>query len=144
MATSSRDGSAEAAFREDLKTTRRYRVSGFPTFLIRYDGKEMLIRSYQRYEAFRSLITTMSGGKVLDAIPEKTDENILKFVGKYGRVAPVEIRMAFDLSESETNSIIERLATKGQIKVTPAGNGTFIETSANPMDCDLATGICSL
>jgi putative protein-disulfide isomerase len=38
------DGSAEKAFQEDLETTRRYGVHGFPTLLFRHAGKELLLR----------------------------------------------------------------------------------------------------
>lgn len=138
------DGSAESAFRADLDTTRRYRVHGFPTFLIRYGGKETLIRSYQRYEAFRSLIDSLTAGAVPELVPEKTEENILAFIGKYGRVAPAEICMAFDLSERETTDILGQLAAKGQVRIVPAGNGAFVETESNPQVCDVRTGICGL
>lgn len=138
------DGSAEAAFHEDLRTTSQYGVRGFPTFLIRYGGKEMLVHSYQRYEAFRSLISTLSNGAVQDNVPERTDANILDFVSRYGRVAPVEIRMAFDLSESETGAIIDRLAAHGQVKSTPAGNGAFVEATGTSLTCDLKSGTCRI
>jgi putative protein-disulfide isomerase len=136
------DGSAENAFRSDLSLVRQYGVRGFPTFLIKYGVKETLIRSYQNYESFRVLITTLSGGIVKESIPAKTDKNILDFIIKYGRVAPVEIEMAFGLVGFETKAIIERLAAASQIKQIPVGNGKFIEPAGKPLECDPVTGVC--
>ena len=48
------DGSAEKAFYADLATTARYGVRGFPTFLLKYQGKETLVRGYQPFASIRA------------------------------------------------------------------------------------------
>ena len=58
------DGSAEAAFREDLKTTRRYGARGFPTFVFRYGGRETMLRGYQRFPAMQAVIEALSAGRL--------------------------------------------------------------------------------
>jgi putative protein-disulfide isomerase len=49
-------GKAQAAFEEDLYTTLQYRAHGFPTFLIKYEGKSTLLRGYQIYNNFKAVI----------------------------------------------------------------------------------------
>ncbi|WFD11883.1 DsbA family oxidoreductase [Tepidibacter hydrothermalis] len=136
------DGSAEAAFKEDLKTTYKYGVRGFPTFLIKYGKKEMLMRSYQSYESFKSIIDTISSGEVKDEIPNNTEKDILDFIEKYERVAPIEIMLSFDMNESETNTLIKKLEENNQCRTVQAGNGYYIEVIVRPMSCDQATGVC--
>ncbi|NTW72979.1 MAG: DsbA family protein, partial [Eubacteriaceae bacterium] len=54
------DGSAEAAFKEDLYITSQYGVRGFPTFMVKYGDKEILLRSYQSFEGFQSVIRSLT------------------------------------------------------------------------------------
>lgn len=138
------DGTAEAAFKEDLYTTRQYGVTGFPTFLIRYGDKEVLMRSYQGFNAFQSVIRSLAGDAVRDTAPEKTEENILAFIQRYGRVAPIEIQMSFDLSGIEVGEIIDHMQEKKLCRKIPAGNGLFIASVYNPMACDSDTGTCAI
>lgn len=138
------NGSAEAAFEEDLKTTQRYGVKGFPTFLVRYIEKEVLLRGYQSFDAFRSVIKTIAGDTIKEVIPDKSEENVLEFVRKHGRVAPVEIQVSFDYSNKEVQAVIENLNGRKLIEVVPAGNGPLIRLSNNPLSCDSNFGVCSI
>jgi predicted DsbA family dithiol-disulfide isomerase len=138
------DGSAEAAFQEDLYITQKYSVRGFPSFLIRYDGKEIMIRSYQSFESFQSVINSLASETVIDYMPENTEENILGFIKKYGRVAPVELQMSFDMTDKENDEIIDNLLKKNQCRTIQAGNGFFIEAVTSPMSCDAISGVCNL
>jgi predicted DsbA family dithiol-disulfide isomerase len=135
------DGTAETAFRADLALVRKYGVRGFPTFLVRFGEKEVLLRGYQNFESIKSVIKSLSGESALDQAPEKTEENLIAFVKKYNRVAPVEIQEAFELSQEEVHQLMTRLEAQKQIRITPAGNGFWVETQSEPMSCDNA-GFC--
>lgn len=137
------DGSAAAAFQEDLNITHKYGVRGFPSFLVRYEDKEYMMRSYQNFESFQALIKLLAK-ETVDTIPEKTEENILGFITRYGRVAPVELQMSFELTEKETNEAIQKLLEKKLCKTIPAGNGVLIEAVTSPMSCDPVSGVCSI
>jgi putative protein-disulfide isomerase len=138
------NGSAEKAFEQDLDTTRRYGVTGFPTFLIRFGKKEVLLRGYQRFETIQSVIESISGGSVKEHPLEKTDENILQFIKKYVSAAPVEIQMVFDLSDPEVNEVTERLITEWLIKKVPAGKGYLVETTDPHMSSNGEMRTCSV
>lgn len=136
------DGSAEKLFREDLKITREYGVRGFPTFILKYGDKKIMLRGFQSYDSVKSVIKSLTGNEVLEIIQDKTENNVMNFIKKYERVVPVEIKEAFDYLDSELKAVIENLINKNLIKVNPAGNGFFIETTINPMSCNSDSGLC--
>ncbi len=137
------DGSAESAFYNDLLITKNYGVRGFPAFLIRYGEREVMIRSFQNYEAFKSVIFSLVGGEISEKIPERSEESILYFIKKYGRVALVEIQECFEITNDETQKFIDLLVKEGKCRVIEVGNGSFIEIIENPMFCDPVSGVCS-
>jgi putative protein-disulfide isomerase len=137
------DGSAEAAFEKDLQSTAEFGAQGFPTFLVKYGEKGILLRGYQRYATFQAVIKTLAGESIREQAPEKSEENVLAFIEKQGRVAPVEIQTAFALTADEQQQMVDSLLSKQLISRTPAGNGLFIQRAANPMVCDPVTGLCA-
>lgn len=103
-----------------------------------------MLRSYQNFEGFRSVISALTGNQLKEQIPVKSTENILGFIKKYSRVAPIEIETAFDLSKSELDTILEDLNNKGLIRLIPAGNGLFIETVSKSLECNPTTDQCNI
>jgi len=137
------DGSAEKAFREDLETTHRYGVRGFPTFVFRCGERELMLRGYQSFSAMQAVIGTLSGGELQGRPPEKSAENVLAFIRTYGRAAPIEMLTAFDLTPEELEAILGDLAEEGRVRRVAAGNGCFWEILASGPVCDPETGICA-
>lgn len=137
------DGSAEAAFEQDLRLTAEFGAQGFPTFLVKYGEKGILLRGYQRYASFQAVIKTLAGERVREQAPQKSEENVLAFIEKHGRLAPVEIQTAFNLSAAEQQQFVDSLRSKQLIRLTSAGNGWFIQRTGNPLVCDLETGVCA-
>lgn len=138
------NGSAEMAFKEDLKITQKYGVHGFPTFLVRFGEKEILLRSYQSFESFQSVINSLTGGVIVDKKVDKKEEKFLEFIQKYGKVAPVELQTSFDMDEKENWRAIESLIKNNLCRKIQVGNGFFIEAISNPMSCNSKTGVCNL
>lgn len=138
-----KDGSAETAFREDLETTRRYGARGFPTFVLRYGEREMMLRGYQSFPAMQACIESLSGERLQGLAPERTPENLLGFIRAYGRAAPVEMSTVFDLSIGELETMLSGLAEAGLIRRVVAGNGYFCEPLASAIGCDAESGICT-
>ena len=136
------DGSAEAAFNEDLKMTSAYWVMGFPAFLIRYHEKELLLRGFQSFERINKVISSMTKGEVLPKEIKVSEKEILAFVTRYNRVAPIEIQTTFNLSAEETNKYIISLINKKILKKIEMGNGYFVSI-IDDLICDPVTGICT-
>ena len=121
------DGTAQAAFEMDLATTKAYKVGILPTFIVRYDGKEKVLKNYQSVEDFERCIQALSNNELTSRVPEASEETIIQFIKTYGRVAPLEIMMAFEVDMDETMNHVHALEQKELIILQSAGNGIFID-----------------
>jgi len=136
-------GPAQRAFEQDLATTAEYGARGFPSFLVKYGEKEMVIRGYKRYEDFKALIGHLTGGEIQERPVSASEESIMAFITRYGSVAPIEIQMTFDLTNDELKTVVSSLLTKKRIQKREAGNGFFISPKVSTA-CDSATGVCGI
>jgi len=136
-------GAAQEAFEQDLATTAKYGARGFPSFLLKYEGKEMVIRGYKKYDEFKALIEHLSGGEIQERPVPADEASIMAFITRYGAVAPVEIQMTFDLTQDELKTIIDSLLNKHVIRTREAGNGYFISLKVSAAACD-STGVCAV
>jgi helix-turn-helix protein len=125
-----------------LRTTATYGVRGFPTTLVKYGEKEVLLRGYQSFETVKSVISSLTEGTLKEKSTLKSEEALLAFIVANKRVAPVEIITAFDYSAAEWQTIMVNLIERSLIKVAPAGNGVLIEAAGDPLSCDPVTGLC--
>jgi predicted DsbA family dithiol-disulfide isomerase len=137
-------GRAQAAFEEDLFTTSQFRANGFPSFLVEYKGKRIMLRGYQRYESFKAVIDNLCNGEIQERPIAATEDAIMDFIITYGTVAPVEIQTAFDLPASGVVSILGVLLQKKRITQRPAGNGSFVSPLADPAACDPSASACRI
>ena len=119
------NGTAEQAFLEDMRQCRQRHVTGFPSFLItNAAGEELMFFGFQPYSTFVELFERLDAGvRLRDAAA--SDESILAFIRRYGKVAPREVAEVFSLSPGETGDWLERLAGKELISRQKAGNGWF-------------------
>jgi len=138
------DGSAERVFAEDRALIGRWRTRGFPTFLLRWNKGELLLRGHQTFRQFQAVITTLTGSALVGTAPAKSAEAILAFLQSYGRVAEVELREVFDLNGVELAMRLDSAELKSRIRFSPAGNGGFWEASPATMTCDTNTGQCTV
>lgn len=137
-------GPAQKAFEEDLALTAQYQAHGYPTFLVRFGEKETLLRGYKRYEEFKAVIEYLANGTINERLVPASEEAIMAFIRTYGSVAPIEIKMAFDLTDAELKSTVDSLLTQQMISGREAGNGYFISPVTSSMACDTATGVCAV
>lgn len=121
------DGTAQEAFEMDLATTKANEVQLLPTFIVRYEGKVIVLENYQKVEDFERAIQQLCNNEITSSIPEASAETVLEFIRTYGRVVPLEIMMTFDLEEKETMKIVQALEQKNLVKVRSAGNGMFVD-----------------
>lgn len=136
------DGSAEAAFRQDLEETRRYGARGFPTFVLRFGDQQIMLRGYQSFASMKAVIDEVSGGTLQERAPGTGADDILGFLAKYRRAAPVELATVFDLPPDDLEKTQTALEQDGRIRRVAVGNGYFWEPVAAEPFCDPETGIC--
>lgn len=137
------NGRAEAAFKEDLAEVRENRVGGFPAFLIEYGDKRMMLRGYNSYQDFKTVITSISQGEIREVEIETDEESVLDFINTYRSAAPVEIMTAFDLTPDDFEKIQSSLMEKQEVAKREAGNGYFLVPKADPMACG-SSGVCEV
>jgi len=137
------NGSAARAFADDRRFIAGHGASGFPTFLVRYGGKQTLLRGYQPLATFETLIAMVTMGAVKPVEIESSDDAVAAFIGQYDSVAPVEVAVAFGLDAADTAAALNRLAATGVIARRPAGNGEFVlALEARRGLCDSDAGAC--
>ncbi|MBV5265916.1 DsbA family protein [Pinisolibacter aquiterrae] len=138
------DGSAEQAFLSDRELIGRYRARGFPTFLLRWNKGELLLRGYQTFRQFQAVISTLTELSLVGTAPGKTTDALFEFLKTYDRAAEVELMEVFDLTRTELAELLTAPGLKNRIRFIPAGNGGFWEVRAETAVCDSNVGQCSV
>jgi putative protein-disulfide isomerase len=137
------DGTAEKAFKHDQQLCGQLNIHGFPTFLVRNGEKAVLLRGWQQYETIRSVMRRLTAGEIVERDVDASDTSILAFIREHGNLAPAEIKMAFDLSDDEVESVIHRLLNQNLISKRAVGNGFFI-SAKDAATCVSETGVCQI
>lgn len=138
------DGTAERAFNADRGLMAGLGVHGFPTFLVKYNSAQYMLRGYNNYETFVAVISSATQGAVKPIDVEASEDNLLSFMEAHPRMAAEEIRQAFDFKTTEdVRSFVAPMVESGELEIQEAGNGWFVRRVSQGMTCDLATGICS-
>ncbi len=137
-----RDGSAEAAFRQDLDLTRSLGVRGFPTFIVAHGNDQIMLRGYNTFETFVSVIDMATKGRLKPHPPECTDQALLAFLDRHPRLAAEEIRMAFNIDDLQAvETWMKQLADEGEVFIGPAGTSYFVaRKKAGHAYCNLERG----
>ena len=138
-----KDGSAEKAFHGDMWLISGVGAHGFPTFLIKYNSSQYMLRGYNRYETFVAVINSATQGSVKPVDVEATQENLSMLMEKHPRMAAEEIRQAFDFGTVEqVKDFLAPMVEAGQLEIQNAGNGWFAKRISQGMTCDLTAGLC--
>lgn len=123
-----RDGSAQKAFEQDRGYAQSLGITGFPTCIVQYGDKSVLLNGYNNYETFVAVIERISDGKIKPLETSFNGETILDLLKKYGRLAPEEIRQAFDFPDRNAlEAWLEKMSVAGKVRRIRMGNGETIE-----------------
>ena len=137
------NGTAEIAFRQDLQECQRRGVRGFPTFLLRGFGEEILLRGYTPYQTFdrwfRELLKNQLKQKELQA----GSTQVFDFISRYGKVAVMEVACVYDITFKDAQKLLKQMTKKGLISEKKVGNGVFYSLPQDTLQCDSATGSCA-
>ena len=138
------DGTAARAFNGDLGLMAGLGVHGFPTFLVKYNSAQYMLRGYNSYETFTAVINSATQGAVKPEDVKPSEGNLLSFMETHPRMAAEEIRQAFDFTAIEDVwGFMAPMVENGKLEIQEAGNGWFVRRITQSMTCDLTTGICS-
>jgi len=122
-------GDAKKAFESDLTLIDKYHIETLPSWLIRYDGKEVVLHGITTFDALKEAIIGISDGSVKDLLVPKTKDAILDFIFTNIHVAPIEVKTAFELTDEEYNKMIKILKNDDMIEEIKMGNGSLLRFS---------------
>jgi len=137
------NGSAESAFKGDMALGRALGVKGYPTFLVKYNNQQVMLRGYQEFDTFVSVIHSISDRKLYPQHPQMSDNHLLKFMDKHPRLAAAEIMHAYNLgSFDKVDEWVERLVDDGKVEKQVVGQSYFIKKIISKNSCDFETKVC--
>ena len=137
-------GQAEQAFREDLAECRQRGVRGFPTFLVRGFGEEVLLRGYTPYQTFDRWFRELSKNQLTQNTLNASSSHIFDFISRYGKVAPMEVACVCDMAFEDAQTLLQHMAENGLVSEQPVGNGAFYVVPQDTVQCNPVTGSCTL
>lgn len=121
-------GAAGHAFETDMQEYHTQGGEAFPFYILRTPaGEELPLNGYVSSMALEKLIEEKGEGRLVRHEPVLSEENLLAFVEKYGKVAIREVGELYMIPMSEAEKNLDRLAEPGKIRKVKAGNGWFYE-----------------
>ena len=129
-------------FQRSREKAGTYDINTTPSYIIEYNGNEVLINGFCSYETIENHITNISGWDIRPITADKdgkerlnaTYRNVLQFVKQHSSVYPVEIattlklkklngRTALNIESFEhMPAIVEELIKDERISITPVAN----------------------
>lgn len=114
------DGTAQAAFEDDLSRTREAGVRAFPTYHINGPSGE------QRASGFKSFDELMAVLMAVDrSLEQSSPPPLRQFITEYGPVATREVSEVYELNDGKARQVLESLVNDGTVHREPRGNGFF-------------------
>lgn len=121
------DGSAQAALEEDLRLVRSMGIRSLPTYLLQYGENAVLLRSFD-YRDFVNVIAELTEEIMMPRSVELTAEALRKLLRAHPLISPIELREAFDLSDTDTaRELVQPLVESGEIIIKGVYHGWFIQ-----------------
>ena len=118
------DGTAEAAFHQDLDRCRSHSVTGFPTFELVRGEATVRLDGWQPWDAFEEALTEFAP----DLRPqpmEPTAENVRILLRRYDRCATLEVAAVLGVTDDEAEIVLEDLEAQGVLVRREVGGGLF-------------------
>ncbi len=138
------NGKAENAFRKDLAECLRRGVRGFPSFLLRGFGEEILLRGYTSYQTFDRWFQELSKNQLKQKELQAGSPQVFDFISRYGKVAPMEVACVYDIAFEDAQKLLKQMTKKGLVSEKKVGNGDFYSLPQDTIQGDAVTGSCSL
>jgi len=119
-------GKAKENFIKELSEGRQLGITGFPTFNItNINGESIRLHGFQLYERIEQAFDKLTGKKMKKKQVILNDENVLKFIEKYMKVATQEVATLFEIEREEAFKILSKLKHEEKIISIQSGNDFF-------------------
>lgn len=143
-----RDGSAEKAFHTDMALGRNLGISGFPSFIVKYNNSSYLLRGFTDYDTFDEVIFAATNGTLDPIAVPPTEEALEILVLEQDRMAREEVFQAFDFtSREEADAMVDGLVEKGRLQKEMVDQNYFVRPTKTTLGgsvglCDFESGVC--
>jgi protein-disulfide isomerase-like protein with CxxC motif len=114
------DGTARAAFEDDLARTREAGVRSFPTYRIHGPDGE---RWAEGFQTFDRLVAALES--VAPSLEPHSPPPVRRFVAEYGPVATREVAEVYELGDGKARQALQSLVDDGVVRRERRGNGFF-------------------
>ncbi|MDM8562585.1 DsbA family protein [Candidatus Marithioploca araucensis] len=104
---------AENAFREDIAECLQRGVRGFPSFLLRGFGEEILLRGYTPYQTFDNWFRELSKNQLEQKELQAGVPQVFDFISRYGKIAPIEVACVYDMAFEDAQKLLKQMTKKG-------------------------------
>lgn len=118
------NGTAQAAFEEDLSRTHEAGVRAFPTYHIDGPSGEQRASGFKSFEELMVALTTVDS-----SLEPSSKPPMRQFIAEYGPVATREVAEIYELDDGKARQVLESLADDGTIHRERRGNGFFWDSS---------------
>ncbi|MHB1390943.1 MAG: DsbA family oxidoreductase [Thermoleophilia bacterium] len=120
------NGEAEKAFQADIRICREFDVTGFPSYEVHVPGgEEIAMFGFHDFAAFQQTFQRLAGDRLEARTITATDDDVVAFAQKYGRIAAREAAEVFGLKMSESRERLDRLVSEGRLQSQAAGSGAL-------------------
>ena len=110
------DGSALAAFRQDLRLGAEMAVDLFPTFILEYQDKSLRLSGFVTFPDFEKAIARLTAGALAARKSPPEEGALLALLQKYQTLSLAELRQAFDFEAGDSpESWCCRLEKEGKL-----------------------------
>ncbi|MDS0477223.1 DsbA family protein [Natrinema sp. 1APR25-10V2] len=114
------NGTAQAAFEDDLSRTRDAGVRSFPTYHIDGPAGEQRASGFTSFEELLTALMSVDPTLERSSLPP-----IRRFIAEYGPVATREVAEVYELDDGKARQALESLVDDGTIRRESRGNGFF-------------------
>lgn len=104
---------------------RMFGVSAFPTLLMEYGDKRLMVQGYRSYAELRQAVLRASDGAIEIGDAEYTIDALERYVDRFGKAAAREIQTMFSLDEAGLADAMMDLVGTGRYKTQSCGNSYF-------------------
>ncbi|WP_254820874.1 DsbA family oxidoreductase [Haloglomus halophilum] len=114
------DGTARAAFEDDLARTRNAGVRAFPTYRIEGAEETFQLAGFQSFDALADRLEAAA-----DGLEQSSPPTIRAFVADHGPVATQEVATVYDLARGKARQALQSLTDEDALRREQRGNGYF-------------------
>lgn len=119
------NGTARAAFEDDLSRTHDAGIRAFPTYHVEGPAGERRASGFRSSDELLAAVTT-----VAPVLKQTSPPPMRRFVAEYGPVATREVAEVYELDDGKARQVLESLADDGTVDRESRGNGFFWHSKA--------------